>query len=103
MKAVIASLIGNGRVSRPIIGISFLDASQAKALGIDKGVLVLSAPADGSSPFPVRSLLAAQALALPAFLPRLQLALELIAKVCAQYAGSFTEALQYALHLSRSC
>ena len=47
MKAVIASLIGNGRVSRPIIGISFLDASQAKALGIDKGVLVLSAPADG--------------------------------------------------------
>ena len=43
----VASLIKTGTVLRPIMGVSFLEAAQAKALGIDKGVLVLAAPADG--------------------------------------------------------
>lgn len=33
-------------MSRPVLGISFLEASQSRALGIDGGVLVLAAPAD---------------------------------------------------------
>ena len=40
----VASLIKTGTVLRPIMGVSFLEAAQAKALGIDKGVLVLAAP-----------------------------------------------------------
>ena len=43
----VQALIANGRVLRPIMGVSFLEAAQAKALGIEKGVLVLAAPADG--------------------------------------------------------
>lgn len=35
------SLIANGRVVRPVLGISYLESSQARSLGIDKGVLVL--------------------------------------------------------------
>lgn len=47
VKAVVESLITYGKVSRAVLGISFLESTQAKALGIDKGVLVLAAPADG--------------------------------------------------------
>ena len=47
LKTVVESLIAVGRVSRPVLGVSFLESSQAKALGIDAGVLVLQAPADG--------------------------------------------------------
>lgn len=36
------SLIANGRIIRPVIGISYLEGSQARSLGIDRGVLVLS-------------------------------------------------------------
>lgn len=35
------TLIRDGQVVRPIIGVTYLDASQASLLGIRKGVLVL--------------------------------------------------------------
>ena len=38
------TLIRDGKIQRPIIGITYLDTSQAKLLGIDRGVLVLFAP-----------------------------------------------------------
>ncbi len=47
MKAIAGALIENGRIIRPVIGISYLESSQARALGITKGVLVLDVP-DGS-------------------------------------------------------
>ena len=47
LKTVVESLISVGRVSRPVLGVSFLESSQARALGIESGVLVLQAPADG--------------------------------------------------------
>lgn len=43
------SLIANGRIVRPILGISYLDASQARSLGIDRGVLVLSVVPGGGA------------------------------------------------------
>eukprot|EP00633_Aureoumbra_lagunensis_P004715 CAMPEP_0197314816 /NCGR_PEP_ID=MMETSP0891-20130614/35346_1 /TAXON_ID=44058 ORGANISM="Aureoumbra lagunensis, Strain CCMP1510" /NCGR_SAMPLE_ID=MMETSP0891 /ASSEMBLY_ACC=CAM_ASM_000534 /LENGTH=313 /DNA_ID=CAMNT_0042803443 /DNA_START=248 /DNA_END=1186 /DNA_ORIENTATION=+ len=47
LKTVVDALISNGRVSRAILGVSFLESAQARALGIESGVLVLNAPADG--------------------------------------------------------
>ncbi|KAJ8603159.1 hypothetical protein CTAYLR_004594 [Chrysophaeum taylorii] len=47
LKTVVESLVAFGRVSRPVLGVSFLETQQARALGIDAGVLVLAAPADG--------------------------------------------------------
>eukprot|EP00629_Pelagomonadales_sp_RCC1024_P011874 CAMPEP_0119296092 /NCGR_PEP_ID=MMETSP1329-20130426/50397_1 /TAXON_ID=114041 /ORGANISM="Genus nov. species nov., Strain RCC1024" /LENGTH=390 /DNA_ID=CAMNT_0007297023 /DNA_START=78 /DNA_END=1247 /DNA_ORIENTATION=- len=47
LASIVASLIKDGRVSRPILGITFLASQQARALGIERGVLVLAAPADG--------------------------------------------------------
>lgn len=44
LKYVVDTLIRDGRVVRPAIGISYLETSQAKVLGIDKGVLVLDVP-----------------------------------------------------------
>lgn len=44
MKVIADALIKNGRIVRPIIGISYLESSQARALGIDNGVLVLDVP-----------------------------------------------------------
>ncbi|PXF43504.1 Protease Do-like 1, chloroplastic [Gracilariopsis chorda] len=38
------ALIENGRIVRPVIGISYLESSQARALGIERGVLVLDVP-----------------------------------------------------------
>lgn len=46
VKFIVETLIRDGRVVRPIIGISYLDSKQARALGITKGVLVLEAPAN---------------------------------------------------------
>lgn len=36
-----ATIIQKGRVSRPIIGITFLESARANTVGIKKGVLVL--------------------------------------------------------------
>lgn len=37
-------LIRDGRVVRPVLGISYLQSAQARALGISRGVLVLDVP-----------------------------------------------------------
>eukprot|EP00968_Pinguiococcus_pyrenoidosus_P002370 scaffold131_cov381-Pinguiococcus_pyrenoidosus.AAC.4 len=44
LKAIVDTIIKYGRVIRPIIGITYLESSQARALGIDSGVLVLDVP-----------------------------------------------------------
>eukprot|EP00607_Mallomonas_marina_P008326 CAMPEP_0182418326 /NCGR_PEP_ID=MMETSP1167-20130531/2789_1 /TAXON_ID=2988 /ORGANISM="Mallomonas Sp, Strain CCMP3275" /LENGTH=333 /DNA_ID=CAMNT_0024592485 /DNA_START=487 /DNA_END=1488 /DNA_ORIENTATION=+ len=44
LKYVVDTLIRDGQVVRPAIGISYLESSQARVLGIDKGVLVLDVP-----------------------------------------------------------
>ncbi|CAN0308542.1 unnamed protein product [Ascophyllum nodosum] len=41
LKNVVATIIQKGRVSRPIIGITFLESARASTVGIKKGVLVL--------------------------------------------------------------
>lgn len=41
-------MIRDGRVIRPIIGVSYLDTSQAKSFGINSGILVLNLQ-DGSA------------------------------------------------------
>jgi len=46
VKFIVDTLIRDGKVIRPIIGISYLESKQARALGITKGVLVLEAPAN---------------------------------------------------------
>mmetsp|Transcript_27077 Transcript_27077/g.63387 ORF Transcript_27077/g.63387 Transcript_27077/m.63387 type:complete len:157 (-) Transcript_27077:2-472(-) len=43
------TLIRDGKVVRPILGIGFLESKQARALGIGRGVLVLDVP-PGSPP-----------------------------------------------------
>jgi S1-C subfamily serine protease len=42
----VETLIRDGKVIRPILGISFLESRQARALGIGRGVLVLDVPPD---------------------------------------------------------
>jgi S1-C subfamily serine protease len=42
VRQIADSLIANGRIIRPVIGITYLEGSQARSLGIDRGVLVLS-------------------------------------------------------------
>jgi len=44
LKFIVDTLIRDGRVVRPVIGISYLESRQAKALGITKGVLILDVP-----------------------------------------------------------
>jgi S1-C subfamily serine protease len=44
-KTVINTLIRDGKVVRPVLGISYLESKQARALGIGSGVLVLDVPA----------------------------------------------------------
>lgn len=44
VKFIVDTLIRDGRVVRPVMGISFLESKQARALGIEKGVLVLDVP-----------------------------------------------------------
>eukprot|EP00904_Undaria_pinnatifida_P006934 jgi/Undpi1/3370/HiC_scaffold_15.g06743.m1 len=41
LKTVVGTIIQKGRVSRPIIGITFLESARASTVGIQKGVLVL--------------------------------------------------------------
>lgn len=38
---MVGTIIQKGRVSRPIIGITFLESARANTVGIQKGVLVL--------------------------------------------------------------
>ena len=40
------TLIRDGKIVRPILGIGFLESKQARALGINRGVLVLEVPPD---------------------------------------------------------
>lgn len=42
------TIIAKGRVSRPMIGITFLESARASTVGIQKGVLVLDV-AEGTS------------------------------------------------------
>ncbi|KAA8495633.1 Protease Do-like 1, chloroplastic [Porphyridium purpureum] len=49
LRAVVDELITHGKVVRPVIGISYLDSSQAKAFGIDSGVLILDVPANSNA------------------------------------------------------
>lgn len=44
LKYIVDTLIRDGKVVRSVIGISFLDSKQARALGITNGVLVLDVP-----------------------------------------------------------
>jgi S1-C subfamily serine protease len=44
LKSVVDTIIDQGKVVRPILGITYLESSQARALGISKGVLVLDVP-----------------------------------------------------------
>lgn len=48
LRVIAQGLIENGRIVRPVIGISYLESSQARALGIEKGVLILDVP-EGSA------------------------------------------------------
>uniref|UniRef100_A0A7S0TE84 PDZ domain-containing protein n=1 Tax=Pseudo-nitzschia delicatissima TaxID=44447 RepID=A0A7S0TE84_9STRA len=41
---IVTTLIRDGKVVRPILGIGFLESKQARALGITRGVLVLEVP-----------------------------------------------------------
>eukprot|EP00563_Minutocellus_polymorphus_P013816 CAMPEP_0181050034 /NCGR_PEP_ID=MMETSP1070-20121207/16302_1 /TAXON_ID=265543 /ORGANISM="Minutocellus polymorphus, Strain NH13" /LENGTH=542 /DNA_ID=CAMNT_0023128955 /DNA_START=95 /DNA_END=1724 /DNA_ORIENTATION=+ len=44
VKFIVETLIRDGRVIRPVLGVSLLESRQARALGINKGVLVLNVP-----------------------------------------------------------
>ncbi|KAI2506794.1 PDZ domain [Fragilaria crotonensis] len=46
VKYVVETLIRDGRVVRPALGITYLQTAQAKVLGINRGVLVLDVPVD---------------------------------------------------------
>lgn len=37
-------MIRDGKIVRPVLGISYLESKQARALGIERGVLVLDVP-----------------------------------------------------------
>lgn len=49
VKYIVDTLIRDGQIVRAIIGISYLDSKQARALGINKGVLVLGVPTSSSA------------------------------------------------------
>jgi S1-C subfamily serine protease len=44
VKAIVETLIRDGKVVRPVLGISLLESKQARALGISSGALVLEVP-----------------------------------------------------------
>jgi len=46
VKFIVDTLIRDGKVIRPVLGISYLQSKQARALGISRGVLVLDVPVD---------------------------------------------------------
>ena len=43
---IVNTLIKDGKIIRPILGIGYLESKQARALGISRGVLVLDVPPD---------------------------------------------------------
>jgi S1-C subfamily serine protease len=49
VKSIVNTLIKDGKVTRPILGISYLESKQARALGIARGVLVLDVPAGSAA------------------------------------------------------
>ena len=54
LKQQVETILKYGRVLRPVIGISFAEGAQARALGVQRGVLVLSVPGARARP-PVRT------------------------------------------------
>lgn len=44
-----STIIEKGRVSRPVIGITFLESARANTVGITKGVLILDIAQDTSA------------------------------------------------------
>jgi S1-C subfamily serine protease len=44
VKVIVETLIRDGKVVRPVLGISLLESKQARALGISSGALVLEVP-----------------------------------------------------------
>jgi S1-C subfamily serine protease len=44
VRYIVDTLIRDGKVVRPVLGISYLESKQARALGIGRGVLVLDVP-----------------------------------------------------------
>ena len=50
MKYIVDTLIRDGKVVRPILGISYLESKQARVFGIERDVLVLVVPPPGSLP-----------------------------------------------------
>jgi S1-C subfamily serine protease len=44
VKAIVETLIRDGKIVRPVLGISLLESKQARALGISSGALVLEVP-----------------------------------------------------------
>lgn len=49
LKHIAGELIRNGKIVRPVIGISYLESVQARALGVDHGVLILDVPDGGTA------------------------------------------------------
>lgn len=47
LKYEVDTLIREGKISRPIIGVTYVDSSQARFLGVNRGILILNVP-DGS-------------------------------------------------------
>lgn len=47
VKFIVETLIRDGKVVRPVLGITLLESKQARALGISSGVLVLEVPEGG--------------------------------------------------------
>ncbi len=48
LKYEVNTLIRDGRIVRPVIGVTYLESAQAKSLGINKGILVLDVGPKGS-------------------------------------------------------
>jgi S1-C subfamily serine protease len=46
VQSIVETLIRDGKVVRPVLGISYLGSKQARTLGINSGVLVLDVPPD---------------------------------------------------------
>jgi len=49
LKYQVNTIIKNGKVTRPAIGISYMSGAQARALGVERGVLVLDVPPGSSA------------------------------------------------------
>jgi len=49
LKLIVEELIDHGKIDRPVIGITYLESSQARSLGIDEGVLILEVPSGSAA------------------------------------------------------